>query len=129
MTKEKNDNIVVGPWENSSTVPRKSTEEELKEIKARRMRQDFEDIDDLMENIVVQIVHTLNENGFNIQSEYFARDIAFLNECVKGSIYREYGYEHPMLDLVSKLFKMEKKDGKLYTKFAGDKLAKIIKEL
>ena len=44
-------------------------------------------------------------------------------------LHREYGYEHPMTDLISKLFEVEKRGDKFLTKFAADKLAKLIKDL
>ena len=44
-------------------------------------------------------------------------------------LHREYGYEHPMTDLISKLFEVGRKGDRYLTKFAADRLAKVIKDL
>ena len=126
MTK---DNVIVGPWENSSLAAPELREEEHKEREVKRMKEDFQSMDILTESLVVQMIHTLKEQNFDISSTHFIRDVAFLNECVKAMLHREYGYEHPMTDLISKLFEVEKRGDKFLTKFAADKLAKVIKDL
>ncbi len=123
------DNIIVGPWENSSLVAPELSEDELKEREVKRMSEDFKSIDVLTESLVVQMIHTLQEQDFDISSTHFIRDVAFLNECIKAMLYREYGYEHPMTDLISKLFEVKKKGDRYLTKFAADRLAKVIKDL
>ena len=126
MTK---DNVIVGPWENSSLAAPELSEEELKERDTKRMKEDFQSIEVLTEGLVVQMIHTLKEQDFDISSTDFIRDVAFLNECIKSMLHREYGYEHPMTDLISKLFEVKKQGDKFLTKFAADKLAKVIKDL
>ena len=126
MTK---DNVIVGPWENSSLAVPELSEEELKERETKRMKEDFQSIEILTESLIVQMIHSLKEHEFDISSTQFIRDVAFLNECVKSMLHREYGYEHPMTDLISKLFEVKKQGDKFLTKFAADKLAKVIKDL
>ena len=125
----KKDNVIVGPWENSSQIAPELSEEELKEREMKKMSEDFKSIDILTEGLVVQMIHTLKEQDFDISSTDFIRDVAFLNECIKSMLHREYGYEHPMTDLISKLFEVQKKGDRYLTKFAADKLAKVIKDL
>ena len=125
----KKDNVIVGPWENSSQIAPELSEEELKEREMKKMSEDFKSIDILTEGLVVQMIHTLKEQDFDISSTDFIRDVAFLNECIKSMLHREYGYEHPMTDLISKLFEVKKKGDRYLTKFAADKLAKVIKDL
>ena len=129
MKKEEKGKVIIGPWENSSLTAPELSEEELKEKQVKQMNDDFKSIEVLTEGIVVQMIHTLKEQDFDISSTYFIRDVAFLNECVKAMLHREYGYEHPMTDLISKLFEVEKRGDKFLTKFAADKLAKVIKDL
>ena len=126
MTK---DNVIVRPWENSSLAAPELSEEELKERETKRMKEDFQSIEILTESLIVQMIHSLKEHEFDISSTQFIRDVAFLNECVKSMLHREYGYEHPMTDLISKLFEVKKQGDKFLTKFAADKLAKVIKDL
>ena len=125
----KKDNVIVGPWENSSLAAPELSEEELKERETKRMKEDFQSIEILTESLIVQMIHSLKEHEFDISSTQFIRDVAFLNECVKSMLHREYGYEHPMTDLISKLFEVKKQGDKFLTKFAADKLAKVIKDL
>ena len=126
MTK---DNVIVGPWDNSSMIAPELSEEELKERETKIMKEDFQSIEILTESLIVQMIHSLKEHEFDISSTQFIRDVAFLNECVKSLLHREYGYEHPMTDLISKLFEVGKKGDRYLTKFAADKLAKVIKDL
>lgn len=129
MKKEKKGKVIIGPWENSSLTTPELSEEEHKEREVKRMKEDFQSMDILTESLIVQMIHTLKEQDFDISSTHFIRDVAFLNECVKAMLHREYGYEHPMTDLISKLFEVEKRGDKFLTKFAADKLAKVIKDL
>ena len=129
MKKEEKGKVIIGPWENSSLAAPELSEEEHKEREVKRMKEDFQSMDILTESLVVQMIHTLKEQDFDISSTHFIRDVAFLNECVKAMLHREYGYEHPMTDLISKLFEVEKRCDKFLTKFAADKLAKVIKDL
>ena len=126
MTK---DNVIVGPWENSSLATPELSEEELKEREVKRMKEDFQSMDILTESLVVQMIHTLKEQNFDISSTQFIRDVAFLNECVKAMLHREYGYEHPMTDLISKLFEVEKRGYKILNKFSSYKIANVINDL
>ena len=129
MKKEEKGKVIIGPWENSSLAAPELSEEEHKEREVKRMKEDFQSMDILTESLIVQMIHTLKEQDFDISSTHFIRDVAFLNECVKAMLHREYGYEHPMTDLISKLFEVEKRGDKFITKFAADKLAKLIKDL
>ena len=129
MKKEEKGKVIIGPWDNSSLAAPELSEEEHKEREVKRMKEDFQSMDILTESLIVQMIHTLKEQNFDISSTHFIRDVAFLNECVKALLHREYGYEHPMTDLISKLFEVEKRGDKFLTKFAADKLAKVIKDL
>ena len=129
MKKEEKGKVIIGPWDNSSLDAPELSEEEHKEREVKRMKEDFQSMDILTESLVVQMIHTLKEQDFDISSTHYIRDVAFLNEFVKAMLHREYGYEHPMTDLISKLFEVEKRGDKFLTKFAADKLAKVIKDL
>ena len=127
--KEEKGKVIIGPWENSSLTTPELSEEEHKEREVKRMKEDFQSMEILTESLIVQMIHTLKEQNFDIASTDFIRDVAFLNECIKSMLHREYGYEHPMTDLISKLFEVKKKGDRYLTKFAADKLAKVIKDL
>ena len=129
MKKEEKGKVIIGPWENSSLAAPELSEEEHKEREVKRMKEDFQSMDILTESLIVQMIHTLKEQDFDISSTDFIRDVAFLNECIKSMLHREYGYQHPMTDLISNLFEVGKKGDRYITKFASDKLAKVLKDL
>mgnify|MGYP003124202288 CR=1 FL=1 len=86
----KKDNVIVGPWDNSSLATPELSEEELKEREMKKMSEDFKSIDILTESLVVQMIHTLKEQNFDISSTDFIRDVAFLNECIKSVNYLRF---------------------------------------
>jgi len=57
--------------------------------------------DDLTESLLVQMIHTMGENGVDVSSTDFIKDISFVIEAVKGVIYRDMGLSHPMSDMMS----------------------------
>ncbi len=56
--------------------------------------------DNLTEGAMVQLIHTLSENGFSVNDEPFLRDIGFIIEAVRGMLYRELGINHPMAKIM-----------------------------
>jgi len=128
MKKEIENNVVVGPWKKSSKTPPKLSEEEIKKRKLEELKNNIMQIEKLTENIVLQMIHTLKENNFDLSSTNFIKDVAFVNESIKGLINRQYGYENIMIDLMDKLIQMKKKDGKYYTTFRVDILKKIVED-
>ena len=62
----KSDNIVVGPWAGSN-------KNNIKEVLSEddKVLNDMNYIDKVAENIMVQMIHTLNENGTDISSKEF----------------------------------------------------------
>ena len=71
------DNIVIGPWAGS-------TKNNIKKVlsKEDKVSTDMDYIDKVAENIMVQLIHTLAENGVDISSKEFIRHIGFIDECV-----------------------------------------------
>ena len=80
----KKDNVIVGPWENSSLIAPELSEEEIKEREVKQMSEDFKSIDVLTESLIVQMIHTLREKDVDIASTQFIRDVAFRTECIKS---------------------------------------------
>ena len=50
---------------------------------------------ELSESLIVQMIHTMGENGIDISENSFIRDMAMVIELVQGSIYRDLGLKHP----------------------------------
>ena len=122
----KSDNIVVGPWAGSN-------KNNIKEVLSEddKVINDMNYIDKVAENIMVQMIHTLNENGTDITSKEFIRHIVFLDESLKALLYEDMGYDHPLGELIKYLISATKtKDNeKVYTSFRGDKMIDILEYL
>ena len=66
--------------------------------------------DDLTESCLVQMIHTMGENGVEIGGQEFVRDIGFVIEAVKGTIYRDMGLAHPINRVMEMLTKINVDD-------------------
>ena len=52
------------------------------------------------------MIHTMGENGVEIGDKEFVRDIGFVIEAVKSTIYRDMGLVHPMSRVMEMLTKI-----------------------
>ena len=52
--------------------------------------------DELTQNLMVQMIYTLGENGIDVSEKAFIRDMALTIEIVKSTLYRDFGYKHPL---------------------------------
>ena len=86
---EENDNIIQGPWPKSKRKVKLPDEEFL------QMQEDMEFAEELNQKIIVQMIHTLGENGIGVSEAEFIRDLGLIIELTKGSIYRSMGIPHP----------------------------------
>ena len=96
-----------------------------------KVLNDMDYIDKVAENIMVQMIHALNENGTDISSKEFIRHIGFLDESLKSLLYEDMGYDHPLGELIKYLISATKtKDNeKVYTSFKGDRMIDILEYL
>ena len=56
------------------------------------------------------MIHTMGENGVDIGDKEFVRDIGFVIETVKGTIYRDMGLAHPINRVMEMLTKINVDD-------------------
>ena len=92
--------VIKGPWKKGKQVVGPDQDEAL------RLQEDMIFADEMTQQIMIQLVHTMNENGFDIERKSFIQSMGFVIECVKGSIYKEMNLKHPMIplmDVVSKV--------------------------
>ena len=136
MTDEK-DNVVVGPWGNT---PIENKGEWIKEKYSKaleknnttlKMQEKLARIDIITENIMVQLIHTLSENGYDIGDEKFILDIGFLSEVIKGALARQEKLPHIIQGLIDNLMTPDKtrnEDGVdlHYSKFDAPLLADLV---
>ena len=89
------DNVIAGPWK---ARPKREVILQNEQIIEDQENAMF--CDTLTEGLMVQMIHSIDENGFEIDSEKFLRDIGFIIESVRSCLYREMNLEHPMSELI-----------------------------
>jgi hypothetical protein len=58
------------------------------------MQQDRQFAEELTQSLMVQMIHTMSENGIDVGAKSFIRDMAMVISMVNGSIYRDMEMEH-----------------------------------
>ena len=86
--------VIQGPWKKGKKVVVPDQDEVL------RLQEDMAFADEMTQQIMIQLVHTMNENGFDIDRKSFIQSMGFVIECIKGSIYKEMNLKHPMIPLM-----------------------------
>ena len=83
------ENVIKGPW------PVKSGREvKLPNEDVIAMQQDMQFAEELTRSLMVQMIHTMSENGIDVGAKSFIRDMAMVISMVNGSIYRDMGMPH-----------------------------------
>ena len=81
--------MIKGPW------PAKSGREvKLPDTDVIAMQQDIQFAEELTQSLMVQMIHTMSENGIDVSEKTFIRDMAMVISMVNGSIYRDMEMEH-----------------------------------
>ena len=76
---------------------------------------------------MVDIIHTLNENGYDVQSTDFVSDMAFVSESLRALLYRQVGLKHPLGAIMPEMIVTEIDDGnKVTTMFDVEKAVEVI---
>jgi hypothetical protein len=84
------DNVVKGPWSAKNVREVKLPDEDVLEL-----HHDLQFAEELTQSLMVQMIHTMSENGIAVGEKDFIRDMAMLIELVKGSIHRDMKMYHP----------------------------------
>tara|TARA_B100000035_G_scaffold19368_1_gene15490 strand:+ start:827 stop:1219 length:393 start_codon:yes stop_codon:yes gene_type:complete len=97
---------------------------------AIKLHTDLKFAEHLTEGLVVNMIANMNENGLDTESPEFVKDIGFMIEVVKGTIYRDMGVKHPMQELVD-IFVLSDYDETqgLYTEFDLDLVKDVVDEI
>ena len=101
--------IIKGPWKKQSKKKVKVPKEDSLQT---QLQEDLIFADDLTEHLMVQLIHTMGENRFELKDPKFIRDIGFISECCKSIIFREIGLTHPIQPIIEKI--MNKTKGQLH---------------
>tara|TARA_Y100001938_G_scaffold135347_1_gene196895 strand:+ start:79 stop:465 length:387 start_codon:yes stop_codon:yes gene_type:complete len=85
------DNIIKFPKKfNGKKMPK------VVNINPTSASEDLDFADNLAEGLMIGLIHNIGENGIDIKNERFIGDISFLNEVVRGILYRDIGFKHPI---------------------------------
>ena len=98
-------NVIKGPWKAKS-----KKEIIVPDVDVVALQENIMFADDLTETLLVQMIHTMGENGVNIGNKSFIQDIGFVVESVKSTIYRDMGLQHPMRGIMEVLSKVTTDD-------------------
>ena len=139
MTDKKDDetNVVVGPWgdtpieNNGEWIKQKYDKALDKNNTSKRVQEKFDRIEILTEKLMVQLIHTLSENNYNISDERFILDIGFLSETIKGIISRQEKVPHIVQGLLDNIMSPEptkNEDGMdvYYSRFDANLLNELV---
>ena len=95
------ENVIKGPWKLKA-----KKEVVVPDLDVIALQENIMFADDLTESCLVQMIHTMGENGVDIGDKEFVRDIGFVIETVKGTIYRDMGLAHPINRVMEMLTKI-----------------------
>ena len=111
--------VIKGPW-------KKVVEQKIdKEI---NVREDLKMIADMHKVILHQVIFTLRETGFDIESDEFIKESGFMGEVIRGILMRNMGYSNPMSQFINQIVGIDVKDDERYANFNSDNLIKLIEE-
>ena len=89
LTESPPNNVVKGPWPVKSGREVKLPDEDI-----IAMQQNIQFAEELTQSLMVQMIHTMSENGIDVSAKNFIRDMAMVISLVNGSIYRDMGMAH-----------------------------------
>ena len=113
--------VLQGPWKRAKTVKKSQTE---------KITNDMAFVEDVAESVMIPMIHGLGENGVDMKSDEFVKEVGFINEVIRTMLFRTMNYPHPMSTLVDSMMSTEKAEiSDVYSKFDHDKLEEIVNAL
>ena len=117
-------NIIQGPWKKGRKVVVPDPDETAK------IQEDIMFASELSEEIVVNVVHALSENGIDISNKGFIKNLGFLVETLKATIYKELHLSHELNFLIDKMTHLTENENKqLESSLRLEILEKLIESL
>ena len=92
--------MIQGPW------PKTKRRVKVPDEDAIELQEKLAWAEELTQTVIVQMMHTLGENGVDITEKAFVRDVALIIEMTKGCIYRNMGLKHPTQGLFESLVEL-----------------------
>ena len=98
------------------------TRPELSEDEARQIKEE-KFVEQITENLILDIIHVLQENVVDTKHDIFLRDLAIVIEAIKSLLKRDFGRNHPMQTIADSIAKIHTlKDGRKVTDLNYGKL-------
>ena len=91
------ENVIQGPWPKSKRKFKVPDEDVL------LLHEKLNFAEELCQSVIVQMIHTLGENGIDVSEKSFIRDMALIIEFAKGTIYRGMELPHEAQPLLEHL--------------------------
>ena len=89
------------------------------------MQQDRQFAEELTQSLMVQMIHTMSENGIDVGAKEFIRDMAMVISMVNGSIYRDMGMEHITQKFMEEYVNIHDDDGSYETEVDFETIAEL----
>mgnify|MGYP001202778074 FL=1 len=97
-------------------IRKQPTPKQIESESKRKKAQENYFVEQLSEEIVLHIIHVLQDNAVKMKDERFLRDLAVMIEAIKSLIYRDFGRTHKMQAISDALATIKKlPDGKKVT--------------
>ena len=101
--------MIKGPW-----LVKSGREVKLPDTDVIAMQQDMQFAEELTQSLMVQMIHTMSENGIDVSAKTFIRDMAMVISMVNGSIYRDMGMAHITQKFMEEYVDIHDDDGGSY---------------
>ena len=115
-----------GPWAQKS-----GREVKLPDKDVIALQQDMQFAEELTQSLMVQMIHTMGENGVDVGEKAFIRDMAMVISMVNGSIYRDLGMPHITQKFMEEYVEIDEVDGSFQTEVDFEtivELANLVEE-
>ena len=93
-------NVIQGPW------PKSKRKVKVPDESVIELHEKLNFADELCQSVIVQMIHTLGENGIEVTGKDFIRDMSLLIEFTKGTIYRGMELPHETQPILENLVKL-----------------------
>ena len=137
------DNVIYGPWGSNPVEYDENQTQWIKQKYGRELdknnthlqiKEKLAKLDMLTENVMVQMIHTLSERGYDITDSQFILDVGFLSEVIKGVLSRQENLPHiiqPFIEQIMSPERTESEDGVdlHYSRFDSPLLGDVIEML
>ena len=97
---KKSAEIIQGPWKESKRKIK------VPDNAAIELQETISFVDDLTQTLIVQMIHTINENDIDVEKESFVQNMSFIIEMVRAALLKEMSLDTNMTKIMDVLFEM-----------------------